>query len=65
MAGYYTTTGTYAQTIQMVDGLVLAEEQYGIAGRKGDEAFLSKINEALIELRTTAYTEIVTKYGLV
>ena len=64
MAGYYMTTGTYAESMQMVDGLVLAEERYGIAGRKGDEAFLSKINEALIALRTTAYADIAEEYGL-
>ncbi len=64
MAGYYMTTGAYAEKLQMVDGLVLADEQYGIAGRKDDKAFLSKINEALINLRTTAYAEIITEYGL-
>ena len=64
MAGYYMTTGSYAEKLQMVDGLVLADEQYGIAGRKDDKAFLSKINEALINLRTTAYAEIVAEYGL-
>ena len=64
MAGYYTTNGDYANSLQMVDGLVLADEQYGIAGRKGDEAFVSKINEALFALRTTAYAELTTEYGL-
>jgi ABC-type amino acid transport substrate-binding protein len=50
MAGYYQTTGDYAGKIKIVDGLVLAQEEYGIAGRKEDKAFVSKINEALIAL---------------
>ncbi len=64
MAGYYMTTGDYADKMQMVDGLVLAEEEYGIAGRKGDKAFLSKINEALIAIRETSYASIAAEYGL-
>ncbi len=64
MAGYYTSTGDYATKMQMVEGLVLAEEEYGIAGRKEDKAFVSKINEALIAIRETGYTEVATKYGL-
>ena len=38
MAGYYTSTGDYASKIAMVDGLVFAEESYGIAGKKENEA---------------------------
>ena len=64
MAGYYMTTGDYASKMQMVENLVLAEEEYGIAGRKEDKAFLSKINEALIAIRETSYATIATKYGL-
>ena len=64
MAGYYMTTGDYASKMQMVDGLVLAEESYGIAGRKDDKAFVSKINEALIALRTSNYATLTAKYGL-
>lgn len=64
MAGYYMTTGDYATKLQMVDNLVLAEESYGIAGRKDDKAFLSKINEALIALRTSDYATLTAKYGL-
>ena len=64
MAGYYMTTGEYAATMQMVENLVLAEESYGIAGRKEDKAFVSKINEALIALRTSDYSTLTNKYGL-
>ena len=40
----------YAGKIAIVPNVVLAEEEYGIAGRKNDKAFVSKINEALIAL---------------
>lgn len=64
MAGYYTSTGDYAKKMQMVDGLVFAEESYGVAGKKGNKALMSKINEALIGIRTTDYAELATEYGL-
>ncbi len=64
MAGYYTSTGDYASKMQMVDGLVFAEESYGIAGKKGNQALVSKINEALIAIRTTDYADLATEYGL-
>ena len=50
MAGYYAVEGDYAGKIAIVPNVVLAEEEYGIAGRKNDKAFVSKINEALIAL---------------
>lgn len=53
MAGYYAVQGDYAGKIAIVPNLILAEEEYGIAGRKGDKAFIGKINEALIELNTS------------
>lgn len=64
MAGYYTSTGEYAGKMQMVEGLVLAEEKYGIAAKRGNEALISKINQALIAIRTTGYAEVANKYGL-
>ncbi len=53
MAGYYAAQGDYAGKIAIVPNLILAEEEYGIAGRKDDKAFIGKINEALIELNTS------------
>lgn len=64
MAGYYTSTGDYADKMQIVDGLVFAEESYGIAAKKGNDALISKINEALIAIRETGYADVVEKYGL-
>lgn len=65
MAGYYTSTGEYADKMQMVEGLVLAEEQYGIAGRKGEEAFLSEINKAIIAMNANgSYGELTAEWGL-
>lgn len=49
---------------KIVDNLVLVEEQYGIATRKGEKAFMSKINEALIGIASTEYSSIAEKYGL-
>ena len=64
MAGYYTTTGDYATKMTMVENLVFAEESYGIAAKKGNKALVSKINEALIAIRTTEYADLATEYGL-
>ena len=64
MAGYYASTGDYANQIAIVDDLVLAQEKYGIAGRKDDKSFISKINEALIALSETVYEDIGDAYGL-
>lgn len=64
MAGYYTSTGDYASKMQIVDGVVFEEESYGIAAKKGNDALMSKINEALIAIRTTDYTDLVNKYNL-
>lgn len=68
MAGYYSTTGEFKDDIVVLDDYVLAKEQYGIAGRKDDKAFVSKINEALIALNSLnklyAYTQIANEYGL-
>lgn len=64
MAGYYDKTGSYADQIAVVDNLILAQEKYGIAGRKNDRAFISKINEALIALANNEYQTIGDTYGL-
>ena len=64
MAGYYASTGEFKDDIVVLDEYVLANEQYGIAGRKTDKAFISKINEALIALRTTDYATVAETYGL-
>ena len=64
MANYYTNVGDFSGKVQIVNNLVFAEEQYGIAGRKGDEAFVSKINDALIAIRETDFAEVATTYGL-
>ncbi len=61
MAGYYTST-EYKDLV-MLD-YILAEELYGIAGRKDDKAFMSKINEALIALADTDYKDIAKEYGV-
>ena len=63
MAGYYTSTGVYKDSLVIVEG-ALAVEEYGIAAKKGNEAFMSKINEALIALVETDYAEVIAQYGL-
>ena len=66
MAGYYTSTGDYADKMQVVDGLVLAEESYGIAAKKGNEALISKINQGLLTVYNTAgaYRALAESYGI-
>ncbi len=64
MAGYYTSTGTYKGKLVMVGDLVLAQEEYGIAAKKGNEALISKINEALIALKDSDYKAVAKDFGL-
>lgn len=48
----------------IVSGLVLAEEQYGIAAKKGNDALISKINEALIAIADDELQSAARPYGL-
>lgn len=65
MAGYYMSQDTtYAENLMIVEDLVLATEQYGIAARKGS-AFAAAISAVLIELaKDGTVNTIATKYGL-
>ncbi len=65
MAGYYMSQDTtYANSLMIVEDLVLATEQYGIAARKGS-GFTKKINQALIDLANDGTVDtIADKYGL-
>ena len=64
MAGYYMNSVDTFKDYQVLDGVVLAEEQYGIAAKRGNEALMSKINEALIALVDTDYKTVADTYGL-
>ena len=64
MAGYYMNGVDTFKDYQILSGVVLAEEQYGIAAKKGNAALISKINEAMIALANTDYATIANKYGL-
>ena len=65
MAGYYSTTGELKGKVSVVEGFNFGEEQYGIAAKKGNESFMSKINEALIALAGNGgLTEVATTFGL-
>ena len=64
MAGYYSNNGEYAGKDTIMDA-VLQREQYGIAARKDDKAFMSKINEALIALYGNGgMQEVADQFGL-
>ena len=65
MAGYYMNTGSTFKDYQILSGVVLAEEQYGIGAKKGNNALISKVNEGLIALAANGGLEKVAKdYGL-
>ncbi len=65
MAGYYTSTGSYKDKMVMLDNVMLSEEDYGIASKKGAEALMSKVNEALIALyKNGKMVEIANQFGL-
>ncbi|MBR5280786.1 MAG: transporter substrate-binding domain-containing protein [Clostridia bacterium] len=64
MAGYYMNQTEEFKDYQVLENVVFAEEQYGIAAKKGNEALMSKINEAMIALVDTDYKTVADKYGL-
>jgi ABC-type amino acid transport substrate-binding protein len=65
MAGYYSTTGDFAGAVCIVDGLVFAQESYGIAAKKGNETFMSEINKALLALNANGtVAEVAQEFGL-
>lgn len=64
MANYYLNTGDTYKDYKILSGVVLAEEQYGIGAKKGNNALIGKINEALIAIKDTEYQAVATKYGL-
>ena len=64
MAGYYMNSTETFKDYQVLENVVLAEEQYGIAAKKGNDALMSKINEALIALVNTDYASVAATYGL-
>lgn len=64
MAGYYLKNSEYADTLTLVEGLTLADENYGIAGRKGTE-LINAINQQLVALtKSGKMAEIAAAYGL-
>lgn len=64
MAGYYMNDTDSFKDYQILENVVLAEEKYGIAAKKGNDALVSKINEALIALVDTDYKAVAETYGL-
>ena len=64
MAGYYMNGVDTFKDYQILPGVILAEEQYGIAAKKGNAALIGKINEAMIALVDTDYKDIAAQYGL-
>lgn len=64
MAGYYMNQTNEFKDYQILENVVFAEEQYGIAAKKGNKALMSKINEALIALVDADYQTVAAKYGL-
>ena len=64
MAGYYMNSTETFKDYQVLENVVLAEEKYGIAAKKGNDALMSKVNEALIALVATDYKTVADTYGL-
>ena len=64
MAGYYMKSVDTFKDYQVLENVVLAEEQYGIAAKKGNDALMGKVNEALIALVATDYKTVADTYGL-
>ena len=65
MAGHYLTHGSYVGKIAALDLFAFPAEEYGIGAKKGNDALVGKINEALIALAADGtFGTIATEYGL-
>lgn len=65
MAGYYTNTGDYKNTLAIVPDVEFDEEQYGIAARKGETGLIDKVNSSLAKLsKSGEVKKIADVYGL-
>lgn len=64
MAGYYMKNSDSFKDYQVLENVILAEEKYGIAAKKGNDALMSKVNEALIALVDKDYKSVAETYGL-
>lgn len=64
MAGYYINSDTSFKNLKILDYETITEF-YGIAGRKGDAALISKVNEIITKLSENGtIKKIAEKYGL-
>lgn len=64
MANYYTKHIDAFKDYQVLENIILAEEQCGIAARKSSKALIGKINEALIAMADSRYLMTGQIYGL-
>lgn len=64
MAGYYMNETDEFADYAIIPGVVLVEEEYGIAAKKGNESLMKQINQAIIELANEDYRYIAEDYGL-
>lgn len=65
MAGHYLTHGSYVGKIASLDLFTFPAEEYGIGAKKGNDALVGKVNEALIALAADgAFATIASEYGL-
>ena len=65
MAGHYLTHGSYVGKIASLDLFTFPAEEYGIGAKKGNDALVGKVNEALIALAANgAFATIAAEYGL-
>ena len=65
MAGHYLTHGSYVGKIAALDLFTFPAEEYGIGAKKGNDALVGKVNDALIALaKNGAFATIAAEYGL-
>lgn len=65
MAGYYTSQGDFKDKLAIVPEVILANEQYGIAAKKGNDSLIQNINKGLYQLFAAGeYQTLATKYNL-
>lgn len=65
MAGHYLTHGSYVGKIASLDLFTFPAEEYGIGAKKGNDALVREVNNALIALaKNGTFATIAAEYGL-
>lgn len=66
MANYLLKSDTQFSDLKVIslEDYTPEVEEYGVAAKKGETALINFVNSKLVELKDTAYTDVLEQYGL-